>query len=92
MPRVHFSVPTGNFGDILAGYYAKRIGLPVGKLVAATNDNDILHRFFSRGEYHRPTAVQQTLAPAMDICVSSNFERFLFHMLVECRQKHSVFC
>merc|ERR1711935_1109473 len=50
---VHFSVPTGNFGDVLAGYYAKRMGLPVGKLIVGTNENDILHRFFSKGEYHR---------------------------------------
>ena len=78
--EISFAVPTGNFGDILAGYYAKRMGLPVSKLVVATNDNDILHRFFSKGEYHR-AGVQATCSPSMDICVSSNFERFLFHML-----------
>lgn len=76
---VSFSVPTGNFGDILAGYYSKKMGLPVGKLVVATNENDILHRFFTKGEYHRePIAL--SISPSMDICVSSNFERYLFHL------------
>ncbi|CAM9776755.1 unnamed protein product, partial [Laminaria digitata] len=75
----NYSVPTGNFGDVLAGYYAKRMGLPVGKLVVAVNENDILHRFFSTGKYWREGVVP-TLAPSMDICVSSNFERFLFHL------------
>mmetsp|Transcript_151 Transcript_151/g.191 ORF Transcript_151/g.191 Transcript_151/m.191 type:complete len:516 (-) Transcript_151:175-1722(-) len=77
--EVSFSVPTGNFGDILAGYYAKQMGLPVGKLIVATNENDILHRFFSKGEYHRE-AIAHTISPSMDICVSSNFERYLFHL------------
>lgn len=76
---VNFSVPTGNFGDVLAGYYAKRMGLPVGKLIVATNENDILYRFFSRGEYHRYT-INKTISPSMDICVSSNFERYLYHL------------
>jgi len=76
---VNFSVPTGNFGDILAGYYSKRIGLPVGKLIVATNENDILHRFFSKGEYHLYNIVP-TISPSMDICVSSNFERYLYHL------------
>ena len=77
--KVNFSVPTGNFGDILAGYYAKRMGLPVGKLIVATNENDILHRFFTRGEYHR-YSINKTISPSMDICVSSNFERYLYHL------------
>lgn len=76
---INFSVPTGNFGDILAGYYAKRMGLPVGKLIVATNENDILHRFFTRGEYHRYN-INKTISPSMDICVSSNFERYLYHL------------
>jgi len=76
---LNFSVPTGNFGDILAGYYSKRIGLPVGKLIVATNENDILHRFFSKGEYHLYKIVP-TISPSMDICVSSNFERYLYHL------------
>ena len=73
-------MPTGNFGDILAGYYAKRMGLPVKDLLVATNENDILHRFFTRGEYHK-TANLETLAPSMDICVSSNFERLIFDLM-----------
>ena len=77
--KVGFSVPTGNFGDILAGFYAKQIGLPVGKLVVATNENDILHRFFTKGEYHRES-IHKTISPSMDICVSSNFERYLFFL------------
>lgn len=77
--EVHFSVPTGNFGDVLAGYYAKLMGLPVGKLIVATNENDILHRFFTKGEYHR-AGIAETISPSMDICVSSNFERYLFHL------------
>ena len=80
--RVSFSVPTGNFGDILAGYYAKRMGLPVDQLIVATNKNDILHRFFAHGGDYSldKQGVFETLAPSMDIGVSSNFERFLFHM------------
>ena len=75
--EVHFSVPTGNFGDILAGFYSKKMGLPVGKLIVATNENDILHRFFTKGEYHRED-INKTISPSMDICVSSNFERYLY--------------
>ena len=80
--KVSFSVPTGNFGDILAGFYAKQMGLPVDQLVVATNKNDILHRFFNdKGDYTlSPDGVAETLSPSMDIGVSSNFERFLFHM------------
>ena len=76
---VDFSVPTGNFGDVLAGYYARKMGLPIGRLLVATNENDILHRFFTTGRYWREDVVP-TIAPSMDICVSSNFERFLFHL------------
>ena len=79
LKTIHYSVPTGNFGDILAGYYAKHMGLPVGKLIVATNENDILHRFFTKGEYHR-LGIEETISPSMDICVSSNFERYLFHL------------
>jgi threonine synthase len=77
--EVSFSVPTRNFGDILAGYYSKQMGLPVGKLIVATNENDILHRFFTNGEYHRYD-IAHSISPSMDICVSSNFERYLFHL------------
>ena len=76
---VNFAVPTGNFGDILAGYFAKRMGLPVDKLVVCTNQNDVLHRFLQDGKMTRLPA-QMTIAPSMDISVSSNFERYLFYL------------
>ncbi len=79
-PRVSFAVPTGNFGDILAGWYAARMGLPVGKLVLATNENDILARFFNTGAYSVGPVVP-TLSPSMDIQVASNFERYLYYTL-----------
>ena len=79
---VSFAVPTGNFGNVLAGYYARRMGLPIDKLVVGTNENDILHRFFSKGEYKR-TDVKETLSPSMDIQISSNFERYLFDLAEE---------
>ncbi len=75
--KISFTVPTGNFGDIFAGYVAKRMGLPVDRLVVATNQNDILHRALSGGEY-RTTGVTPSISPSMDIQVSSNFERALF--------------
>ncbi|MBQ9727053.1 MAG: threonine synthase [Kiritimatiellae bacterium] len=75
--EVSFSVPTGNFGDVFAGYVAARMGLPVRRLVVATNENDILARFFSTGVYARGEVVP-TLSPSMDIQVASNFERWLF--------------
>lgn len=109
--KVQFVVPTGNFGDILAGYYAKRLGLPMGELVVATNENDILERFFRTGRYARedlPDAeklvaetaavngssdgqqatsadggVKATHSPAMDILLSSNFERLLYYLAEE---------
>ena len=96
--KLRFVVPTGNFGDILAGYFAKRMGLPTDRLYIATNENDILDRFFQNGRYEKqtpnpteptiglqidgakadPSGVRETLSPAMDILVSSNFERLLF--------------
>lgn len=76
---VNFSVPTGNFGDVFAGYVASRMGLPIGKLVVATNVNDILHRALSAGDYS-VGVVKATAAPSMDIQVSSNFERLLFDL------------
>lgn len=76
---VNFSVPTGNFGDILAGYYAKKMGLPIEKLVVATNQNDILDRFFNQGEYVKKTVIP-SLSPSMDIQISSNFERYLYDL------------
>lgn len=80
--QVDVTVPTGNFGDIFAGYVAKRMGLPLRRLVLAANDNDILARFFATGEYRRGT-VKPTLSPSMDIQVASNFERYLYYR-VDC--------
>jgi threonine synthase len=76
---VSFSVPTGNFGDIYAGYLAKKMGLPIKQLIVATNENDILHRCISANQYSKQGLVQ-TLSPSMDIMVSSNFERLLFDL------------
>jgi threonine synthase len=75
--KVSFAVPTGNFGDILAGYYAKRMGLPIERLIVATNENDILARALASGIYRR-SGVKPTQSPSMDIQISSNFERLLF--------------
>ena len=77
---VSFAVPTGNFGDVLAGYYAKRMGLTVERLIVATNENDILARALANGVY-KPLGVKATQSPSMDIQVSSNFERVLFEAL-----------
>lgn len=74
-----FSVPTGNFGDIFAGYLARNMGLPINQLVVATNQNDILHRFISNNRYELES-LHKTLSPSMDIMVSSNFERLLFDL------------
>lgn len=101
--QVRFVTPTGNFGDILAGYFAKRMGLPVEKLLVATNENDILDRFWKTGRYEKKpvdeataeggiaqdgakaheAGVRETLSPAMDILVSSNFERLLWFLAYE---------
>jgi len=78
--EVNFCVPTGNFGDIFAGYIARSMGLPVNKLILASNDNDILSRFFNSGVYERGE-VKFTISPAMDIQVASNFERYLYFMV-----------
>ncbi|MBN1257001.1 MAG: threonine synthase, partial [Planctomycetes bacterium] len=75
---VRFCVPTGNFGNILAGWYAIQMGAPIGQLILATNRNDILSRFFNTGVYSLG-AVSQTISPSMDIQVASNFERYLYY-------------
>ncbi|AMD21469.1 HER190Wp [Eremothecium sinecaudum] len=80
---VKFVVPSGNFGDILAGYYAKKMGLDVERLVIATNENDILDRFLKSGLYERSSDAAATLSPAMDILISSNFERLLWYLARE---------
>lgn len=75
--RVNFSVPTGNFGDILAGYLAKRLGLPIGRLICASNANNVLTDFITTGTYDRRRPLLKTASPSMDILVSSNLERLL---------------
>ncbi|MCB1760702.1 MAG: threonine synthase [Gammaproteobacteria bacterium] len=80
--RVSFSVPTGNFGDIFAGYVALRMGLPVERLILATNRNDILSRFVNTGLY-QAREVHHTVSPSMDIQISSNFERYLYYLMDE---------
>ena len=74
---ISFSVPTGNFGDVFAGYLAKKMGLPIDKLIVATNENDILHRAISKGDYVS-REVKETLSPSMDIQLASNFERLIY--------------
>ncbi|MGG1551064.1 threonine synthase [Paenibacillus ferrarius] len=80
--RVNFSVPTGNFGDIFAGYLAQKMGLPINKLILATNENNILERFVKEGVY-QPGEFRGTYSPSMDIQVASNFERYLFYLYGE---------
>lgn len=77
---LNFTVPTGNFGDILAGWYAMQMGLPVGHFVCASNDNKVLYDFFRTGEYNKNRAFHVTVSPSMDILISSNLERLLAHM------------
>ena len=76
---VDFCVPTGNFGDILAGYYAKRMGLPVAKLICASNSNNVLTDFLQTGVYDKKRDFYKTISPSMDILISSNLERLLYH-------------
>ena len=76
---INFSVPTGNFGDVYAGYLSKKMGLPINKLIVATNQNDILHRAISRGKYEAET-VLETNSPSMDIQIASNFERLIYDL------------
>jgi len=77
--KINFSVPTGNFGDVYAGYLSKKMGLPIDKLIVATNQNDILHRAISKGKYEANSVVE-TLSPSMDIQVASNFERLIYDL------------
>ena len=78
--EVSFSVPTGNFGDVLAGYYAKKLGLPVKKFYVASNANNVLTDFLNTGVYDRNRQFVQTISPSMDILISSNLERLLYYM------------
>ena len=76
---INFSVPTGNFGDVYAGYLSKKLGLPINKLIVATNQNDILHRAISEGKYEA-AHVTETISPSMDIQIASNFERLIYDL------------
>ena len=78
--EVDYCVPTGNFGDVLAGYYAKRLGLPVGKLIVASNTNKVLTDFIETGTYDRRRDFVKTISPSMDILISSNLERLLYYL------------
>jgi len=80
--KICFAVPTGNFGDIYAGYIAKKMGLEIDKLIVATNENNILQRVINTGEY-KPDQVKASFSPSMDIQISSNFERLLFDIVGE---------
>ncbi|MDP1125023.1 hypothetical protein Q5O12_26210, partial [Klebsiella pneumoniae] len=81
--QVSFTVPSGNFGNVCAGHVARQMGLPIAKLVVATNENDVLDEFFRTGAYRpRGTAdTHETSSPSMDISKASNFERFIFDLL-----------
>ena len=85
--KIDFVVPTGNFGDIMAGWYALRMGLPVGRLVCASNKNDVLTEFLNTGRYDRKREFYKTTSPSMDILVSSNLERLLWYI---CGPEHTV--
>ena len=82
-----FSVPTGNFGDVFAGYISKKMGLPVDKFIVATNQNDILHRAISKGDYISKK-VEETISPSMDIQIASNFERLIYY-IHDCDSKNT---
>ena len=85
--KINFTVPTGNFGNILAAYYAKQIGLPVGKLICASNENNVLTDFFKTHVYYKKRSFKVTSSPSMDILVSSNLERLIFHLLGNSAEK-----
>ena len=78
--KVNFAVPTGNFGNILAGYYAKILGLPINKLICASNENNVLYDFINTGVYDKNRKFYKTISPSMDILVSSNLERLLYYL------------
>lgn len=88
--KINISVPSGNFGNIFSGYLAKQMGLPINKLIIATNENNILERFVNTGEY-KPGNFTSTYSPSMDIQVASNFERYLYYLLGEDAQKLSTY-
>lgn len=89
--QINVVVPTGNFGNILAAYYAKCMGLPIGKLICASNDNKVLYDFFTTGEYNRNREFILTSSPSMDILISSNLERLIYHLAGNDSQKNCEF-
>lgn len=88
---LNFTVPTGNFGDILAGWYAMKMGLPVGHFVCASNDNKVLYDFFRTGEYNKNRAFHVTVSPSMDILISSNLERLIYKIAGNDAEKNRNF-
>ncbi len=88
--KLNFTVPTGNFGNILAAYYAKQSGLPVGRLICASNTNNVLYDFFRTGEYNRNRDFVLTSSPSMDILISSNLERLIYHIAGDDAAKNSA--
>ena len=88
---LNFTVPTGNFGNILAGFYAKKMGVPVGKLICASNENKVLYDFFQTGEYNKNREFILTTSPSMDILISSNFERLVYYSCDNNAEKTSAF-
>ncbi len=88
--KVNYCVPTGNFGDILAGYYAKQMGLPVGKLICASNKNNVLTDFFKTGTYNAKREFHKTTSPSMDILISSNLERLLHHVIKDSEKLNTL--
>ena len=90
--KINFVVPTGNFGNILAAYYAKQIGLPVNRLICASNSNKVLFDFFETGDYNRNRDFILTSSPSMDILVSSNLERLIYHISAETDEERTKAC
>jgi threonine synthase len=89
--RINVVVPTGNFGNILAAYYAKQMGLPVGKFICASNSNKVLYDFFSSGIYDRNRDFVLTSSPSMDILISSNLERLIYHISGDSADRNAAF-
>ena len=87
--EINFVVPTGNFGNILAGYYAKKTGLPIKKLICASNKNNVLTDYFNTGCYNKNRPFYKTIAPSMDILISSNLERLVYETEARCDKKTS---
>lgn len=85
--KINFTVPTGNYGDIMAGYFALKMGLPIKRLICASNKNDVLTEFLETGHYNRKRTFYKTTSPSMDILVSSNLERLLYYI---CGEEHTV--